>query len=133
MVKVPRNILELSKAEKLQFIESFDLVLNDCDGVLWTLTGSIPGIKEGIDVLYKYNKKLAFVTNHSIKTRRKFEESFAELGVKFDFDKHLIEPGSSIVKYLQKINFDKTVFLIGSSKIKKLFEENGIKYIVAVS
>lgn len=28
----PKNILQLSKEEKQQFIKSFDLVLNDCDG-----------------------------------------------------------------------------------------------------
>lgn len=32
MSKVSKNILKLTKEEKRQFIDSFDLVLNDCDG-----------------------------------------------------------------------------------------------------
>lgn len=31
-LKVPKNILELSQEEKRQFVDSFDLVLHDCDG-----------------------------------------------------------------------------------------------------
>lgn len=84
-------------------------------------------------MLYKWNKEVAFVSNNSGKTRQQYEANFGALGVQFDYDKQLIEPASSFVKYLKKINFEKTVFLIGTANVEKVFQENGIKYMVAVS
>lgn len=34
-IKQPQNILELSAEEKKNFIDSFDIILTDCDGNLW--------------------------------------------------------------------------------------------------
>lgn len=41
MAKVPKNILKLSAEEKRDFIDSFDLVLNDCDGVCVLYSSSV--------------------------------------------------------------------------------------------
>lgn len=32
MSKTPKNILKLSTGEKREFLDSFDIVLSDCDG-----------------------------------------------------------------------------------------------------
>lgn len=94
----------------------------------------MPGIKEGLATLYQLNKEVGFVTNNSITTKEKYKKKFGDLvGVKFDYEKHLIHPEMSMVAYLKSINFDKTVFLIGGPVHKQLFEEHGIKYVVAVS
>lgn len=132
---VPKNLLQLSREEKQKFVDSFDLVLHDCDGVLWTLSGVLPGIKEGVDALCKLNKSLGFVSNNSISDQEKYEAKFSALGIKFDYKKQLIHPADSIVAYLNKINFDKskTIYLIGSAVHKTLLEENGYKFIVGVS
>lgn len=93
----------------------------------------MPGIKEGLAVLYQLDKKVGFVTNNSVTSREKYEKKFGDLGVKFDYERHLIHPALSMAAYLKSINFDKTVFLIGGPVHKQIFEENGIKYVVAVS
>lgn len=102
-------------------------------GVIWSLFGPLPGIKEGIAVLYKLNKQLAFVSNNSFATKEDYERKFTALGVKFNYDKTLVHPAGSFAAYLKKINFNKTVFLIGGPVHKRLLEENNIRYVVAVS
>ena len=104
-------------------------------GVLWSLTGKLPGVKEGIDAINKLKKSLGFVTNNSVTKRVKYESKFATIGVSFDYQSQLIHPAASFVAYLDKINFDKrkTIFLIGTSVHKLYLEEHGYKYKVAVS
>lgn len=133
--KVPKNILELSKEEKRKFVDSFDLLLNDCDGVVWTLTGGLPGIKEGIEHIYKLDKKLGFVSNNSVSNRERYESKFKALGVEFDYDRQLVHPAGSFIAYLNQIKFDKskTIYLMGSSVHREFLEANGYKYVVGVS
>lgn len=102
-------------------------------GVVWSLFGPLPGIEEAISVLYQMNKELAFVSNNSFASKEDYQRKFAALGVNFDYEKSLVHPAGSFVAYLKRINFEKTVFLIGGPVHKRLLEENDFKYVVAVS
>lgn len=64
----------------------------------------MPGIKEGLAVLYQLDKKVGFVTNNSVTSREKYEKKFGDLGVKFDYERHLIHPALSMAAYLKSIN-----------------------------
>lgn len=103
-------------------------------GVLWTLTGGLPGVQEGIDALYKLNKELGFVSNNSVSGQEKYESKFKALGVKFDYEKQLIHPAESFAAYLNKIQFDKSknIFLVGTSEHRKMLDKNGYKFTTAV-
>lgn len=121
-------------------IETFSPLVNSgtntpFPGVVWTLTGGLPGIDEGIECLYNLNKKIAFVTNNSLTNQEKYEHKFKALGINFDYDTQIIHPAASFVSYLNKIKFDKSqaVFVVGGPVHTRFLEDNGYKSIIAVS
>jgi len=71
-------MLNLNTAKKL--VDSVDVVLSDCDGVLWTSDSVIPGGPSAIDKLKAMGKKVFFVTNNSNKSRKEYVQKFLEMG-----------------------------------------------------
>ncbi|KAK8397375.1 hypothetical protein O3P69_004831 [Scylla paramamosain] len=64
------------------FLESFDTVLTDCDGVLWHEDRLIGQAHVTLNTLQALGKKVFFVTNNSIKSRDDYIEKCGRLGFK---------------------------------------------------
>ncbi|EMG48465.1 PHO13 4-nitrophenylphosphatase [Candida maltosa Xu316] len=62
-------------------LSKYDNFLFDCDGVIWLDEDLIPGVAEFIEWLKKNNKKFAFVTNNSSKSRNTYISKFEKLGI----------------------------------------------------
>ncbi len=71
---------QLSKEELVQFFNSFDTVLTDCDGVLWSGPEAIPGSPEMIGKFRELGKHVVFVTNNAAVSRKKYVEKCQSLG-----------------------------------------------------
>ena len=71
-------MLDLNNTKKL--FDSVDVVLCDCDGVLWTTDNVIPGGPSAIDKLKAMGKKVFFVTNNSNKSRKEYVQKFLKMG-----------------------------------------------------
>jgi len=54
--------------EKRRFVESFDRVYSDIDGVIWTMEYNIPNAANGYAALERAGKKITYVTNNSART-----------------------------------------------------------------
>ncbi|KOB74801.1 4-nitrophenylphosphatase [Operophtera brumata] len=75
----PVNLLELGAGDFKQFLDSFDHVFSDCDGVIWAKT-PLPGSSDFFKLIKKYGKTVNYVSNNSIRTRDKYDARFQAAG-----------------------------------------------------
>lgn len=126
-----KNLLSLTKEERVEFLNSFDQVLVDCDGVVWDNKSSIPGAGEGLQSLIRENKQVVFVSNNSVRSLEDYKEKITGLGIDFK-ESNLVHPALSIVQYLKKINFNGLSYVIGSPQFHKVIQSAGFVTISGV-
>lgn len=71
-IKLPTNVTTMGKAKIKEWLTSYDMILTDCDGVLWTFENVIGKAPEVINKFVANGKKVYFITNNSTKTRQEF-------------------------------------------------------------
>uniref|UniRef100_A0A0A1WZZ7 Pyridoxal phosphate phosphatase n=1 Tax=Zeugodacus cucurbitae TaxID=28588 RepID=A0A0A1WZZ7_ZEUCU len=124
--KKPTNLSELTKAEIAKWLNSFDTVLTDCDGVLWHEGVAIDDVPEAITLLKSLGKEVYFVTNNGIKTGREIWKRATSCGYEID-ESRIIAPIQAIAEYLQARNFTKKVYIIGAEAIRNGLAAAGIE------
>lgn len=124
----PRHILDLSVEEQRSFIDSFDMVISDCDGVVWLLVGWIPGAGEAINALKNAGKSVKFVSNNSFRTDDQYMEKFDHIGAINVQHDDVVHPVKSIVRYLHKHKPGKRVYSLMSLEANETLRKHGIEY-----
>ncbi|KAL1462552.1 hypothetical protein WDU94_014380 [Cyamophila willieti] len=111
------NLSELSKDKQQEFLNSFDTVLTDCDGVLWLENQLITGADQVINFLKSLGKRIFYVTNNSTKTREQLIVKLKKLG--FNAEPHeIVGTAYLAAQYLKKhLGSKKKVYIVGSSGI----------------
>lgn len=122
-----KNITALSKEEFQNFMGSIDVVLSDCDGVLWRETDVIPGSPEAVNKFVQLGKKFFYITNNNTKTRSEFVDKCKALNYKATVDEIVCTSFLTAV-YLKEKQFNKKVYIIGSVGIGNELEAVGIKH-----
>ncbi|GBP19886.1 Glycerol-3-phosphate phosphatase [Eumeta japonica] len=122
------NLKDATKEEIQTFLNSFDTVLTDCDGVLWIDNNAIPGSPETMNQFRKLGKKIFYVTNNSTKIRSDFAIKAQELGFIASADE-ILSTAYLVAHYLKGIGFTKKVYMIGSNGIGEELKAVGIRYI----
>ncbi|EDV45991.1 pyridoxal phosphate phosphatase [Drosophila erecta] len=122
----PQHILQLSEEQRSSFVDSFDRVISDIDGVLWTLEHSVPRAADGYAALQRIGKQLTFVTNNSVRTVEQCVKSFAKIGMQVQ-PEQIWHPAQSIVSYLQSIKFQGLIYIIASQQFKAVLREAGFQ------
>ncbi|XP_043659721.1 chronophin [Drosophila teissieri] len=122
----PQHILQLSEEQRSSFVDSFDRVLSDIDGVLWTLEHSVPRAADGYTALQRIGKQLTFVTNNSVRTVEQCVQKFAKIGLQVQPEK-IWHPAQSVVSYLQSIQFQGLIYIIASQQFKAVLREAGFQ------
>ncbi|KAL4707693.1 hypothetical protein ACJJTC_014874 [Scirpophaga incertulas] len=122
------NLLDAKKDQIQQFIDSFDTVLADCDGVLWIENNAIPGSADTMNYFRKLGKKVFYVTNNSTKIRSDFAAKAQQLGFIASQDE-ILSSAYLVAHYLKGINFNKKVYLLGSNGIGEELKAVGIRHI----
>lgn len=108
------------------FMDSFDTIVTDCDGVLYINNDAIDGVPRALNGLRRKGKKIIFATNNSTKNRTQFMQKLRKLG----YEAHLNEvfPTSySSALYLKSKNFRRSVYVLGSSGISDELNAVGIE------
>ncbi|XP_076376959.1 glycerol-3-phosphate phosphatase [Megalopta genalis] len=122
-----KKITSLSKEEFKNFIESIDVILSDCDGVLWRENEVIEGSPETVNKFKQLGKKFFYITNNNTKTRPEFVEKCKNLKYDAEVDEIVCTSFLAAV-YLKEKKFDKKVYIIGSVGIAKELEAEGIRH-----
>ncbi|GAV84878.1 Hydrolase_like domain-containing protein/Hydrolase_6 domain-containing protein [Cephalotus follicularis] len=99
-------------------LDSVELFLFDCDGVIWKGDKLIDGVPQTLDMLRSKRKKLVFVTNNSTKSRRQYAQKFHSLGISVSEDE-IFSSSFAAAMYLMVNNFpqQKKVYVIGGEGI----------------
>ena len=122
----------LCKDNLSDVLSKYDLLLLDCDGVLWKTDHITPieGISASIEKLRNMKKKLLFVTNNSIHAREAYAAKFQELP-KFQADKEdVFGVAYAAAIYLKEmLKIKGKCYLIGSMGMAKELDEVGIPHV----
>lgn len=122
------QLSSLSETEIKTWINSFDTVLTDCDGVLWIFNNILNQSVDTINTFIENGKKVFFVTNNSTKTRPEFLQK--ALSMKFNMtEEGIVSTSYLAAKNLKKLNFNKKVYVIGTSGVTKELDALGIEHI----
>ncbi|XP_075158143.1 uncharacterized protein LOC142231420 [Haematobia irritans] len=128
--KTPKNLKQLTAEERKEFFNSFDLILSDCDGVVWMGSGvSMPGVGETIESLKSKGKQVKFVSNNSLRSNAEYVEKFTQLGVANFIESDIVHPAKTIAWYLKKSNPNATVYPLISAAAKDILRDHGLNVI----
>lgn len=115
----PIYFCSLSKKEKQCFLDSFDTILTDCDGVLWNAQGMIKGAAEVVNSWVSMGKRVFYVTNNSTKTKKQFLDKCHDLGFIASEDS-ICNTSSLAAHYLKGIlPPSKWVYVVGAQSLEE--------------
>jgi len=119
----------MSDDEVISWFSSFDTVMTDCDGVLWTGGTALDGSPDMICRFRDMGKKVFYVTNNSTKHRREYKTKLDKLGFGGEMDE-IIATAYLAASYLEDTGFDKSksVYVVGSTGITQELDDLGIKH-----
>jgi phosphoglycolate/pyridoxal phosphate phosphatase family enzyme len=120
-------LVELNRQNVKEFLLRFDTFLIDCDGVLWRGKEVVPNAPQTLDFLRSLGKRLIFVTNNSTKSRLDYKKIIESYGIKVDRDE-IFSSSYAVAKYLESINFQKKVYIVGENGIGQELDEVGIRW-----
>ncbi|XP_049312383.1 uncharacterized protein LOC125775310 isoform X1 [Bactrocera dorsalis] len=123
--KVP-HILKLSAKEQKEFVNSFDVVLCDCDGVMWMASSPLPRTGEAVNALKDDGKQVFFVSNNSERPEEEYVNKFIRIGVKDFQANHIMHPAKSMLYYIKKHNIKQPVFSTCSADGNDVLRRGGV-------
>jgi len=125
-----QEVANMTDQQVRDWVNSFDTVMTDCDGVLWVGAEAIPGSPDIIQRLRQLGKRVFYVTNNSTKHRREYKTKVDKLGFGGELEE-IIGTAYLAAAYLEEVGFDKSklVYVVGSTGITQELDDVGIKYL----
>uniref|UniRef100_A0A182Y6A7 Uncharacterized protein n=2 Tax=Anopheles stephensi TaxID=30069 RepID=A0A182Y6A7_ANOST len=122
-----KNLSNLPIEEKERFLDSFDIVQTDCDGVLWLLGNPFDGVERAVRALRTNGKRVIFVSNNSVRPMEDYRAKLDKLTDHTVDDDDIIHPAKIVIQYLREIKFDALCYVIGSTNFKNYLKEAGFQ------
>lgn len=122
-----RYILDLNAEERKEFLKSFDIVLSDCDGVIWMLAGPIPGAGNVINRFLQAGKKYKLISNNSMRSDSEYLSNLDAMGVQGISSDDIVHPVKTITRYLQKFKPGQSVYSMGCDEFNDYLRNSGIE------
>jgi len=112
-------------------LDSVDVFIFDCDGVIWKGDSLIDGVPAVLEMLRKAGKKIFFVTNNSTKSRKGYQGKFTGLGLTVE-PEEIFSSSFAAAAYLEQTKFKdkgKKVYIIGEVGIEEELDLIGVPWI----
>jgi 4-nitrophenyl phosphatase len=106
------------------FLDDFDTLFFDLDGVIWEGKSLIPYAKEVLSLLRENKKKLFFISNNSTKTIRGFIKKFEDFSIPV-FSEEIILSSHATLKYLEKQKDVSSVYVVGEEGLVNTLSTGG--------
>ena len=120
--------LDTNASEIELFLNSFDTILCDVDGVLRTGSRAIDGSPEAIEGFRRLGKDIFYMSNNCLQSRKDYLRSLESKGYNGKLG-DIFTASFACVQYLKDIGFSKTVYVLGPSAIGEELDQAGIKHI----
>ncbi|CAH1988330.1 unnamed protein product [Acanthoscelides obtectus] len=119
-----RNLADVSKGEQREFFKSFDYVMSDMDGVIWTKYQVHKGAADCLNALKSMGKRVHYVTNNSI---AKSEDLAKLLRLnKFDAkDEDVTNPQHTVIDHLKEKRFEGTLYAMVTENVRAQIRNAG--------
>ena len=114
-------------------LDSVDVFIFDCDGVIWKGDSLIDGVPAVLEMLRKAGKKIFFVTNNSTKSRKGYQGKFTGLGLEVE-PEEIFSSSFAAAAYLEQTKFKESgtkVYIVGEVGIEEELDLIGVPYIGA--
>uniref|UniRef100_A0A7G3AXI2 Putative pyridoxal phosphate phosphatase n=1 Tax=Lutzomyia longipalpis TaxID=7200 RepID=A0A7G3AXI2_LUTLO len=108
----------------MNFMNSFDTVMTDCDGVIWFGLGEVPGVGAALNALEECGKRVVYVSNNSTRPTKDYKKKIEKLGAKFQ-EENLVHPMVAIIDYLNKTNFKGLIYSFATECANNRLREAG--------
>lgn len=122
----PKDLSDMTAEQLRTFLNSFDVVFSDCDGVLWVLDTPIPGTVDSLKRLQDLGKKVYLVSNNATRYFERFEQKVRSAGLALK-PEQVVLPSAVAGWYLNKINFSGEAFVVASHPFRDALTKWGIK------
>lgn len=124
---MPEKIENLDNRQTFDdFIDSFDTIVTDCDGVLYINNNPIDGVAKALNTLRRFGKKVIYATNNSTKNRSECLAKLRKLGYEANLNE-VFPTSYATAVYLKQIKFNRSVYILGSQGIADELNAMGIR------
>lgn len=79
--------------------------------------------------LKKIGKKLSFVSNNTLSSLETIYSKLKDAGFETDTYTEVITPTYAIIDYLKSINFNKSIYIIGTNAFKEILRRSGFSLV----
>ncbi|XP_059835857.1 glycerol-3-phosphate phosphatase [Hypanus sabinus] len=109
-----------------QVLDSVDVLLFDCDGVLWKGDSMIPGAAALVNRLQERGKLVFFLTNNSTKSREMYVEKLRRLGFQAHCEQVFGTAPCAALYLRQEAGICGSVYLIGGAALRGELQAHNI-------
>lgn len=112
-------------------LQTVDVFIFDCDGVLWKGDSLIPGASQALQSLRTHGKRIFFVTNNSTKSRQGFLKKFTDLGITARQEEIFSSSFAAALYLTQKspLNPGEKVYVIGTQGLCDELQRHNLSYL----
>ena len=122
-----KEIESLTNSQVDEFLNSFDTILCDVDGVLRTGSRVVEGSPEAIRSFRKIGKDIYYVSNNAMHSRKDYLKKLKSLGFSGELQ-DIFTTSYICAQFLKQQQFSKTVYVLGPKGIAQELDEVGIRH-----